>query len=147
MKILDRIKFSLGGRAIPAIKPLDIDSQGRVKTIQLLTVKERANSLIDSWTVEGWEKNPEHPMITLIDGKGIAQPAYVLLEAGQTGSLYAGTAKHANLKDVIGKAAMVDDIAEALDLNKSLKQMIIGLLIGIGLGAFIIGPMLTQMMK
>ncbi len=147
MKLLDRIKFKLGGRGIPCVKPLDVAVDGRVGTIRLMTVKERANSLIEQWDVKGWEKRPDVGMITIIDGKGVAQPGYVLNESGQTGNLYIRKCIYPNLEDVIGKAAMVDDLSEALDLNKSLKQMVIGLLIGLGIGAFILGPMITKMMS
>jgi hypothetical protein len=147
MKTYDRIAFKLFGRGVLCLKPLDIDKEGKVNTIRLMTVKERANSLIDKWDVKGWEKVPGKGLITIIDAKGISQSGYVLSEAGQTQDIYVGSASHVNLEDVIGKAAMVDDISDALDLNKSLKQMVIGLLIGIGLGAFILGPMLTKMMS
>ena len=147
MDIIDRIKFKLLGRGILCINPLDVDETGKVGTVRLMTVKERANSLIDTWDVEGWEKIPGKGLITIIQDKGLTQQGYVLSEAGQTQDLYVGSAAHCNLKSVIGKAAMVDDISEALDLNKSLKQLAIGLLIGLGIGTFILGPMLTQMMK
>ena len=48
---------------------------------------------------------------------------------------------------MFGKAATMDDITEAMDLGKSMRNMIIGLIIGLGVGAFILGPIITGMMK
>jgi hypothetical protein len=47
----------------------------------------------------------------------------------------------------MGKASTMDDISEAMDLGKSPKNLLIGLLLGIGIGAFILGPMFTTMLS
>ena len=68
-------------------------------------------------------------------------------ESGKTINLYTKPWDYPNQEDTIGHAATMDDITDAMDLNKSMRNMAIGMILGIGLGAFIIGPMLTTMLS
>ena len=45
---------------------------------------------------------------------------------GQTIELYTKKPIYPNLENIIGKAATLDDIADAMDLGKSVKNIIIG---------------------
>jgi hypothetical protein len=148
IKFIEQWKFRLLGRAVPVVKCDDVTNEGRVHTLHLVgRVKDRANSIINTWDAKGWEKDPEFGKITLIDEKGIESYPYVVSAAGKTCGLYTEPCAFPNREDVIGKAATMDDIAEAMDLNKSIKNMAIGIIIGIGLGVVFISPMLSAFMK
>jgi hypothetical protein len=107
----------------------------------------RANSIVNTWDAKGYEIVKDAKKITLINEKGISQNAYVVSDAGITINLYTQPSAFPNREDVIGKAATMDDIADAMDLNKSLKNIVIGLIIGCGIGALILGPMLTTVLS
>jgi hypothetical protein len=148
IKFIEQMKFSLGGRAVPVVKCEDIDKEGRVYTLHLLSkVKRRANSLVTTWDMKGWEIDKAAGKIAMIDEKGIESYAFVVSEEGKTIPLYTVPVTHPNLEGIIGKAATLDDIEEAMDLGKSKKNLIIGLLVGMGIGAFILGPLITGMLK
>jgi hypothetical protein len=64
----------------------------------------------------------------------------VVSAAGRTCDLYAApyySGKRPDREDVIGKAATMDDIADAMDLGKSMKNLGIGLIIVLLVGASI----------
>jgi len=146
MKLWERITFRLSGQGVPVVRLSNVGSGGEFRTIQIIDkVKKRGNSLIETWDQIGWEidKDP----IELIDQKGISRIGYVVDEAGRTVQISRSGKVIANWESIIGKGATLDDIAEALDLNKSYKHLAIGLVVGIGLGSFIIGPMITSMLK
>lgn len=148
IKFIERWRFSLQGRAVPVVKCEDIDQQGRIYTLHLLgKVKRRANSLVSTWDNKGWEIDKTAGKVALIDEKGIESYAFVVSEEGRTIPLYTKPVTHPNLEDVIGNAATMDDIAEAMDLGKSMRNMIIGLVVGLGIGAFILGPMIQAMLS
>lgn len=148
MKFIEKLKFKLGGRSVPAIKMEDVDRMGKVGTVHYLGgVKRRANSLLTTWDEKGWEIKAGKGQVNMILENGLNQKAFIVDESGQTVDLYVGTCPYPNREDIIGHAATMDDIADSMDLGKSMKNMIIGILIGIGLGAFIIGPMLQTMMS
>jgi hypothetical protein len=148
IKFIEQWKFSLLGRSVPVVKCEDIDKEGRVYTLHLLgRAKRRANSLITTWDSKGWEIDKTAGKIAYIDEKGVEQYAFVVSEEGRTTRLYTKPVTFPNLEDVIGKAATMDDITEAMDLGKSMRNLVIGLLIGAGLGAFILAPILQGIMK
>lgn len=148
IKTIERIKFALSGRSVPAIKVDDIESDGRIKTLNLLgDIKNRPNSLVVTWDEKGYEKDKNAGLINLIDDKGIRQPAYIVSPQGKTVDLYTQPYKGVNFEDVIGKAACADDIADNMDLGKSMRNLLIGGLIGAGIGMFILGPLLTKIMS
>jgi hypothetical protein len=148
IKFIEQWKFKLQGRAVPVVKCEDVDKDGRVYTLHFLgKVKDRANSLQETWNGKVWEKDPNFSRITMIDEKGIETYPYVVSKSGKTCGLYTEPSKYPNREDVLGRWSMMDDITEAMDLNKSMKQLAIGLVIGLGIGAFILGPMLTTMLS
>ena len=148
IKFIEQWKFKLQGRSVPVVKAEDITDNGIICTLHLLgNCKKRANSIISTWDSKGWEIDKYSSQITLIDEQGIPKSAYVVSESGKTINLYTTPALNPNLEDVIGHAATMDDIADAMDLQKSMRNLVIGMIFGIGLGAFIIGPIITGMLK
>ena len=136
------------GRAVPVVKLEDIDKEGRVYTIHFLgTVKRRANSLVSTWDSKGWEIDKAAGKIAFIDEKGTERYAFVVTEEGRTTKMYTKPVTFPNLEDAIGKAATMDDITDAMDLGKSMRNTIIGLLIGMGIGAFILAPIIQGMLS
>lgn len=155
LKIIEQWKFKLTGKAIPAVHVSDVEPEtGRVRTLRLMgSIKERANSLVDSFDVKGWEKAGSP--INFIDAKGIQTIAYVCGESGRTEDLYIKQRREAggngnlypNVEGVIGAAATMDDIADSMDLGKSMRNLLIGIVIGIFMGALIIGPMFSTILS
>lgn len=148
IKFIERWKFRLNGRSVPAIRAEDITAQGLIGSLHLIgDVKKRPNSLVNTWDSKGWEIDPYSQKITLIQENGNSESVYVVSELGKTINLYTDPVMHPNLEDVIGHAATMDDIGDSMDLAKSMRNIAIGLLFGIGLGAFIIGPIITGLLK
>ena len=148
IKTIERIKFRLSGRSVPVVRVTDSNEKGQINTLHLLgELKARPNSLINTWDEKGYEIIPGQGFITLIDESGIPKGAYVVSSAGMTTNLYTEPVDRPNLEDVIGHAATMDDIADSMDLGKSLRNMAIGFLIGAGVGALILGPMFTKIMS
>ena len=148
IKTLEKLKFKLSGRSVPVVKAADITADGQIKTLQMLgECKDRPNSIIETWNEKGWEKNKEATPITLIQENGLRAMAYMVSEKGETINVYTNPTTMPNREDVIGHAATMDDIADSMDLGKSLKNMAIGLLIGICLGWWVFAPMFSKMMS
>ena len=151
MKIIEQIKFKLSGKSVPAIKVADIDDEGRVCTIQMVgNVKDRSNSLADNYYGKAWEKEPGSRMVQIIDPKGIKSLAWVVSEAGRTVDLFVHPFyKHPapNREDVLGQGTMMDDLAEAMDLGKSMMGKLLFMLLGIGVGCFILAPALSAVLS
>lgn len=148
IKMIEQMRYKLSGRAVPVVKLEDIDSEGRVYTLHLLgTAKRRANSIQTPWDPKIWEIGRDAGKISLIDEKGNESLAYLVTEEGRTTKLYTKPITYHAVEDIMGKASTMDDIAEAMDLGKSPRQLLIGALLGIGIGAFIIGPMITTILS
>jgi hypothetical protein len=148
IKFIEQWRFRLAGRSVPVLKAEDITNEGLIYTLHLVgDVKKRANSLINTWDAKGWEIQKDSEQITIIDEKGIGKICYVVSDAGRTINLYTKPWQYPNHEDTIGRAAMMDDITDSMDLNKSMRNMVIGLIFGIGLGSFIIGPIITGMLS
>jgi hypothetical protein len=148
IKILERIGFALGGRSVPCIKAEDIESDGKIKTIHFLgNIKKRANSLVVTWDEKGYEIDKAAGLVNLIDDKGVRQPAYLVSEQGKTIDLYTQPYKGNNYEDIIGKAACADDIADNMDLGKSMRNLLIGGVVGALVGIFVLAPIFQRMMS
>lgn len=148
VKFIEQMKYKLSGRSVPVVKLEDIDIEGRVYTLHLLgTAKRRANSIQTPWDQKVWEIGRDAGKISLIDEKGNEQFAYLVTEEGRTTKLYTKPITFHALEDIMGKASTMDDISESMDLGKSPKNLLIGMIVGIGVGAFFIGPMLTTIMS
>ena len=149
IKTIEKIKFALSGRAVPVVRVADINEKGKVVTLHLMgNLKRRENSLVATWDDKGFEMTkPGEGLVNLIDEKGMPTPAFIVSELGKTVDLFVQPWTGIAWSGVIGRKAGADDIADNMDLGKSIKNLVIGLAIGVLLGTFILGPMLTQMMK
>lgn len=148
IKLIEQWKFKLAGRAVPVIKVEDIDEAGKITTLHYLGMcKRRANSILSTWDSKGWEIDPAWGPIRFIDEKGLESQAYVVSETGKTVPIMTKWTAFPNREDVIGRAATMDDIADAMDLGKSIKNLAIGFFIGCGIGALFLGPMLTTVLS
>ena len=127
IKAIERFRFKMFGRSVPVICASDITETGQIQTLKLKgDLKDRPNSIIETWDAKGYEKNPGSHMITLLDEKGNGKLAYVVSEYGRTVNLYTEPRSFPDLEDVIGKAATMDDISESMDLGKSVRNILIG---------------------
>lgn len=148
MKFIDQWKFKLMGRAVPVVKLEDIDNEGRVYTIHFLGHgKRRANSIVTPWDQKTWEIDRSAGRISFIDEKGIDQPAFLVTEGGQTTKLYTKPITFHALEDVQGRGTTLDDITDAMDLGKSSRNLVIGILVGAGIGCFVLAPILQGMLS
>jgi len=121
----------------------------QARTIEFIdNCVKRGNSIIEPFHQNGWEIKSS-PVEIVKDGK--KRIGYVVDEAGITVSFSRNIQIHSaltggdvsyNWQGVIGKCSTLDDINEGLDLGKSMKNTVIGLIIGIP-----IGWILTQAMK
>jgi hypothetical protein len=127
IKFIEQWKFKLMGRAVPVMKVEDIDAEGKITTLHFLgTCKKRANSIISTWDATGWEIDPRHGPIRYINENGIESQIYVVSEGGNTAPLMTEKCAFPNREEVIGRAATMDDVSEAMDLGKSMRNIIIG---------------------
>ena len=148
IKAIERFRFKMFGRSVPVIHVQDISETGQIRTLQVAgEMKDRPNSIIKTWDGKGWEKTPGAGMITLLDEKGTGKLAYVVSEYGRTTNLYTEPRdSKPDLEDIIGKAATMDDISEAMDLGKSMRNFLIGALVSAPVW-WIIFQVLGQMAK
>ena len=147
IKFIERIKFKMQGHSVPVINVLDEDIAGRVEVIQLISsAKDRDNSVIFTWDGRGFEKDKENPAITVVDDKGISS-RYWVSKGGRAVSLYTRMTAFPNIEKIIGGAATMDDIAESMDLGKSMRNVLIGMILGAGVWAAFIGPILGAILK
>ena len=145
MDFIDRWMYKLTGKKIPVFQIVDVESDGKIKSLTLANWLRRHNSLLETWNVLGCEIDPEG-LLSYTDPSGLTQPAYAEFK-GITVPLYVSPRTYPNHEKTIGGAATCDDLAEALDMNKSIKNLVIGMLIGIMLGWLIIGPMFNTILS
>lgn len=147
MDFIDRWMYKLTGKKIPVFQVVDVGENGLIKSLVLTGWIRRKNSLLESWNTDGAEISPHHEgLITYTDASGLTQPAYAE-HKGRTCNLYVRPRNAPNHEKTIGAAATIDDIAEALDMGKSIKNLVIGMLIGVMLGWLIIGPMFNKILS
>jgi hypothetical protein len=121
---IEKWKVKLLGRGVQTFKVEEINEEGRVLTLRDVgKTKRRANSIIESWDAKGDEIHA--PAVNFITSDSLIAPAYIAMR-GQTVSLFVQKPRYPNLEDVVGKAATLDDIADAMDLNKSMKYLVMG---------------------
>ena len=145
---IERIMFTLFGRTVPVVRVADIDDTGKINTLQILpAVKDRANSLVDTFGAVGWEKVPGRGYITFIDAQGVQQGAHVVSQAGMTVNLYTEPRGYPNWEEVIGKGATADDIADNMDLEKSNRKLFLGIAIGMPIGYMVFTLLLSILTK
>jgi hypothetical protein len=147
MDFIDKWMYKLTGRKIPVFQIVDVGENGIIKSLTLSKWIRRDNSLIESWTVKGAEISGNHEgLVTYTDESGLTQPAFAEYK-GRTCNLYVKPRNAPNAEKVIGSGAMLDDIAEAMDMGKSMRNIIIGMFIGMAVYAMFIGPIFSAMAK
>jgi hypothetical protein len=147
IKFLEQMMFRLSGRSMPCAKIDDVDDKGLVGSIQFVgDLKLRANSLQNTWETKAYEIKKESKKITIIDRAGITTTGYFISPAGETVNLYTDPRPLPDGEDVLGSWSMMDDIADSMNLLKSMKNMAIGVVIGIFLGWMIVGPMFSKLL-
>jgi len=144
---ITRWTYKLTGRKVPVFRVIDVGTNGLIKSLSLLQWVDRPNSLYESWEVKGAEKSPNgEGLIQFVNEKSLTVPAYVEYK-GRTCNLYVRPRGYPNVEKVIGSGVMIDDLAEALDMGKSMRNIVIGILIGIMLGWLFIGPAFNTMLS
>ena len=146
MDIIEKAMFKMTGRKVPVFQVMDVDHQ-RIKTIRLARWQDNPNTLLEKWDVQGAQKT-NAGKITLIDESGLSQIAYVEY-LGQTVDLWVskGFEDVPNREKVIGGLLTIDIFGELLDIGKSMKNMLIGIFVGMALYGLFIGPMLQAMLS
>lgn len=147
-KYIEQLKFKVTGVSIFAVHVSDIEKTGgKINTLRIIgECKNRPNSIIETWNTTGWEKNGQG-MINFIDESGLKKFAILVSESGETTNIYTEPRDLPNLERVIGPAATIDDISEAMDMNRSMKYIFIGGFIGTLLGWLIVGPLLNGIFR
>ena len=146
MDLIEKISFKLIGRKVPVLQVLDVDHQ-RIKTMRLARWQDNPNTLLEKWDVQGAQKT-NAGKITLIDESGLSTVAYVEY-LGQTIDLFVskGFEDVPNREKVVGGLLTIDIFGELLDIGKSMKNMLIGIFVGMALYGLFIGPMLQAMLS
>lgn len=148
IKFFEQWMFKLSGRNMPCVKIDDIDETGLVGAVHFVgDLKLRANSLQNTWETKAYEVKKDSRKITIIDSRGLTTTGYAISPAGETCNLYTTPRDYPDAEDILGAASMMDDIADSMNLLKSMRNMAIGCVIGILLGWFIIAPMMGQILK
>lgn len=124
MDFIEKWRMKLFGRGIQEFKIEEVDDDGRVVVLRDVgKPKRRANSIIETWDNKG-DEIAAAP-ITFISSDSLVQPAYIA-QGGRTINLYVTPTIFPNREEIIGKAATLDDISDAMDLNKSMKYLLMG---------------------
>jgi len=146
IKFLEQWIFKLTGRNVPCVKVMDIDETGLIGAIQFEgDLRIQANTILNTWGTKLYEIKKESKKITIIDKSGITTTGYFISPAGETVNLYTIPRQFPDAEDVLGAAAMMDIIADSMNLLKSMKNMAIGAVIGMCIGWLIIAPMVRGM--
>jgi hypothetical protein len=148
IKFIEQIKFRLKGRAVPVIVALDIDKNGRIGALHLAgEMGKRDNSIINPWDEHTYEIDRDAQVIPVLNEKGIATNTHIVSESGKTINIYTTPRREPSARSILGRFSMADDIADNMVLGKSMKNLVIGLLVGLAIGTFFLGPMVQAMMK
>jgi hypothetical protein len=148
IKFIEQMKFRIKGRAVPVIVALDINQDGRIGALHLAgEMGRRDNSIVNPWDEHTYEIDRDAQVIPVLDEKGIALNTHIVSESGKTINLYTYPRAYPNARSILGRFSMADDIADNMVLGKSMRNLFIGLLIGLAVGTFFLGPMIQAMMK
>lgn len=146
MEFIEKLLFKMTGRKVPVFQVLDVDNQ-KVKTLRFSRWQDNPNSLLYRWDVQGAQKT-NAGKITFIDESGLSQIAYVEY-LGQTIDLWVskGFEDVPNREKVVGGLLTIDIFGELLDIGKSMKNMLIGIFVGMALYGLFIGPIIGAMLS
>ena len=124
MDFIEKWRMKLLGRGIQTFAVEEIDENGRVLVFRDVgKTNRRANSIIETWDSKGHEI--QAPPVNYITSDSLIQPAFIA-RGGETVNLYITPSKYPNREQIVGKAATLDDITDAMDLGKSVRNIIIG---------------------
>ena len=124
MDFIEKWKMKLFGRGVHSFAVEEIDEQGRVLVFREVgKQKRRENSIIETWDSKGSEIHAQP--VNFITQDHLIQPAYIT-NGGETIDLFIRKPTLPDRTGIVGRAATMDDIAEAMDLGKSMKNIIIG---------------------
>jgi hypothetical protein len=147
IKFIEQWKFRIKGRAVPVIVALDINEDGRVGALHLAgEMGKRDNSIVNTWDEHTYEVDRDAQVIPVLSEKGIVTNTHIVSESGKTINLYTYPRQYPNARSILGRFSMADDIADNMVLGKSMRNLLIGLLIGIAIGTFFLGPLVQAMM-
>ena len=124
MDFIEKWKMKLFGRGVQTFAVEEIDEHGRVLVFRCVgKTKRRANSIIETWDSKGSEIHAQP--VNYITDDHLIEPAYIV-SGGETIDLFTRRPTFPDRTEIVGKAATMDDIAESMDLGKSMKNIIIG---------------------
>lgn len=124
MDFIEKWRMKLLGRGIQTFAVEEVDENGRVLVFRDVgKTLRRANSIIETWDSKGHEIRG--PPINYITSDSVIQPAFIA-HGGETVSMYITPSIFPNREQIVGKASTLDDITDAMDLGKSVKNIIIG---------------------
>ncbi|RPJ50991.1 MAG: hypothetical protein EHJ95_06120 [Methanobacteriota archaeon] len=127
---------------------MDVDEAGMVKSLQLIdSCKDRGNTILCTWNAKLWEKNKEYGPIDVIDDKGLTTKRWIVSESGETAPLFTRMTAFPNRENVLGAKAIMDDASEAMLLRPAMRDKMIFLFVGLGIGTFFLGPIVGAMMS
>ena len=148
IKFIEQLKFKMSGRKVPVIVAQDISEDGKIRSLFIQgDLRKRDNSIVNTWDEKTYEIKKDAGPIPVTDPKGNLVSTYIVSESGKSINLYTEPRTHFNASEILGRFSMADDIADNMVLGKSMRNLMIGLLVGIGIGAFFVGPLIQQMMK
>lgn len=124
MDFIEKWKMKLFGRGVQTFAVEEIDEHGRVLVFRNTgKQKRRANSVIETWDSKGSEIHTQP--VNYITDDHLIEPAYIV-HGGETIDLFIRKSTFPDRTEIVGRAATMDDIAESMDLGKSMKNIIIG---------------------
>lgn len=150
IKFIESWKFKIRGRVVPVIVAQDIAENGKIGSLHLKgELGKRDNSLVDAWDEKGYEIDKNAMAIPVLNEKGLALNTFIVSESGKTINLYTDPRppNYPNWSTTLGKFFMADDVADNLTLGKSMKNILIGLIIGSLIGVFVLAPVLQAVMR
>lgn len=143
MNFIEKWKMKLFGRGIQTFSVEEFDEHGRVLVLRNSgKLKRRANSIVETWDAKGSEVHAQP--VNFISDDHITQPAYIT-QGGETIDLFIRKSTFPNREEIVGKAATMDDIADAMDLGKSVKNIVLGAILGAPVWWFIFQAMGTML--
>jgi hypothetical protein len=138
IKFIEQMMFKIRGRSVPVIEALDISDTGRVGALHLIgELGKRDSSIVNTWDEKTYEIDRNARPIPVLDAKGIVTNTYIISETGKTINLYTEPRDTPNAASILGRFSMADDIADNMVLGKSLKNLVIGIIVGAPLWWFI----------
>ena len=145
MDILDKIIFRLAGRKVQVLNVKDVEDN-RVRSLVFDDWVDNPNTLFEAWKVIGAEKKDGIKPIELIN-RGVSRLTHVT-HKGETVELYIRPMQGVpDRSKVVGTLLTIDVFGELLDLGKSLRNTVIGFIIGCLFWASIGGPVLSGLIS